>query len=408
MRSRQSIRVQTGTPTEESRARKLLNDILPCKGRGSFDKFRDVLLNTVGQEHIVTEIIGLKKAVEGTRDGDQSKTTPTREESARQQLRGVVTQGFTVCQSCAQTVPSASPETSQLETVIVPEFHSEARSHDTFVLLPQRQETSAAGSHIQILPSALDSRKRRRGPPSPHRGRGISFTKSYWKRHSATFFLKPEHRVLIQRQTEGMIKSMCHDWFGLEKEAVQLASVSKEDLQKQLEEWDLHCYVDLDAILAVLLIYGVEPEQIEQGRRNLEHFLELHLQNVGTEVGLPKGLCKVLEILVGSSFVVLQFSVSLFLALLCTLGDRHRSIEFTKMLQGVLAGASRAVLRLGCLPPLELYHLQQENVVAIGGDQGYVQCASGSVSLKYMTIVYLVLDIKSRRYYVNITTVWRK
>ena len=43
--------------TEEERARRLLNDILPKKGPGTYDKFRQILLSVKGQAHIVSTIL---------------------------------------------------------------------------------------------------------------------------------------------------------------------------------------------------------------------------------------------------------------------------------------------------------------------------------------------------------------
>lgn len=48
------------TLTEHEQAQYLVNDLLPRKGKDSLDIFCDILLNTKGQEHIVTEILKYK------------------------------------------------------------------------------------------------------------------------------------------------------------------------------------------------------------------------------------------------------------------------------------------------------------------------------------------------------------
>ena len=52
---------------ELDRARTLVNDLLPRKGKDSLDKFCSILLETPGQEHIVKDVIKYEPASEASR-----------------------------------------------------------------------------------------------------------------------------------------------------------------------------------------------------------------------------------------------------------------------------------------------------------------------------------------------------
>lgn len=62
-----------------------------------------------------------------------------------------------------------------------------------------------------------------------------------------------------------------------------------------------------------------------------------------------------LEIICGSTCVVLLLSTGLFVSLLCLLGDFDAWRKLTRSLQSLLLGSTKAVLRLGGLLPVELF-----------------------------------------------------
>lgn len=89
--------------------------------------------------------------------------------------------------------------------------------------------------------------------------------------NSATFFFKPEHRNLLGPPIRSVISDMCQEAFGDGQTVpVMFVSADMSAVKALLESWG-PCYVDLDAKLAVLFVYGVVPEQVEKHRKNLEH-----------------------------------------------------------------------------------------------------------------------------------------
>ena len=58
---------------ELDRARTLVNDLLPRKGKDSLDKFCSILLKTPGQEHIVKDIIKYEPAIEASRQNEPQR-----------------------------------------------------------------------------------------------------------------------------------------------------------------------------------------------------------------------------------------------------------------------------------------------------------------------------------------------
>ena len=95
-----------------------------------------------------------------------------------------------------------------------------------------------------------------------------------------------------------------------------------------------------------------------------------HLQNVNAHLELPSGECRVLEIIPSSSFIVLLLSIDLYVSLLCALGNKVARKELSRLLQEALPGSTRAVLRLGSLPPLEMF--SDLNYTQNSGDKDFL------------------------------------
>ena len=166
---------------------------------------------------------------------------------------------------------------------------------------------------------------------------------------TATFYFKPEHRVIIEDGLGDLIKSLCQDYFKIEKDKVLFGYGNVTKLLKTL---GYPVFADTDTKLAVLLVSGLEPPQVEKYKDNIEQSIIGIFRRVNPT--LPKDASLVLEILPNCSFIVLYLSTPAFLALLCTLGDKQRRTRMCESLWGALPGSQNVLLRLGGLPPLEL------------------------------------------------------
>ena len=80
--NREDYRQVTSFPTEEERARLLLQDILPKKGPGIYAKFREVLLTV--QENIVLDILDPTERSQVAQGKDESCTEPPRKKKKQQ------------------------------------------------------------------------------------------------------------------------------------------------------------------------------------------------------------------------------------------------------------------------------------------------------------------------------------
>ena len=111
------------------------------------------------------------------------------------------------------------------------------------------------------------ARKRKHSPeeeygfscPTPRRSTVLNSSHK-----TANFFFKPEHRSIIEGCLGDMIKSFCQEVFGIETDKVVFGY---GDVKKYL---GYPVYCDIDTKLAVLIVSGVEPAQVQKYRENLE------------------------------------------------------------------------------------------------------------------------------------------
>ena len=68
--------------------------------------------------------------------------------------------------------------------------------------------------------------------------------------------------------------------------------------------------------------------------------------------------------------IVLRLSSGAFLALLCAMGDTKQRSSFGELLQQVLPGCWKIIVRLGGLPPLELFNNSTIEVESSSEDEG--------------------------------------
>ena len=194
------------------------------------------------------------------------------------------------------------------------------------------------------------ARKRKHNPEEEYGfsspTRGLTALKSP---KTATFFFKPDHRPLINSCLGDMIKSLCQEGFGIETDNVLFGYC---DIKKCLKDLGYPVYSDIDAKLAVLIVSGVEPAQVQKYRDNLEQCIITIFRQ--SDFTLPEDASRVLEILPNCSFIVLHLTTPAFLALLCALSDKQSRERLSGSLRRALPGSRKMVLRLGGLPPLEL------------------------------------------------------
>ena len=308
--------LQQGSLTERERSHRLLHDILPSKNKGSVTVFCEVLDQIEGQKHV------LKGETEAT-------------------SLGKVTEVEVICQSHRPNGNGAASKEDQL---------------------PGTEHMACQQGMASVLNQDVPS------------------TSKKWKQHStpskvsrrnfATFFFKPELRESVSK-IEKAISSMCAESFGIEKELIMFAYTKMADLHPFLEAWGHPCFMDLDSKLAVLVVEGTKQPVDTDTRQILEGLIVTYLQKVKHDLGLyiPHGEGRVVEIITGSSFIVLSLSTDLYISLLCALGSKELQTELNRLLKEALPGSNKAVLRLGGLPPLELFNDLADVQNSAGEDQ---------------------------------------
>ena len=275
--------------TEKQRSQRLINDLLPVKGSESLSDFCMILraVNDRGQEYIANLIDGRDRVVSRDNRADAQSTV--------------------------------SPEMADLQLAISSKVMARKRKRDL----------EDDGSSC---PTATCTRSAVQGSP-----------------RTATFYFKPEHRVIVEDGLGDLIKSLCQDYFKIEKDKVLFGY---GDVTKYLKTLGYPVFADTDTKLAVLLVSGLEPPQVEKYKDNIEQSIIGTFRRV--DPTLPKEASLVLEILPNCSFIVLYMSTPAFLALLSTLGDKQRRTRMCESLLGALPASQNVLLRLGGLPPLEL------------------------------------------------------
>ena len=307
--------LQDGRLLEVDRSRKLLNSILPLKGKGSFDMFCQVLGKVDGQQHIVTQILKI------------------------------------------ETKLSSSQESLANISTIVQPTNSINQEIGEGTLSSQLSSSDTAGSR--------DTRKCKQSKDMT-----LCIAGKQKKQTIATFFCKPEHKKWIMAM-KSTISQMCGECFGIKQNEVMVTCTETTELKTMLEVWDPSStrdhnehpvYLDVDSLLAVILVHGIEPHEIDDSRRkHLERFLWEYMKKRDPHIAFSSN-CKVLEIIpFKSSFIVLRLSIDLYVSLLCTLGYRDLQASLTKSLKDILPGATKIVFQLGGLPPLELTSVHVKN-----------------------------------------------
>jgi hypothetical protein len=98
---------------------------------------------------------------------------------------------------------------------------------------------------------------------------------------STIFFFKPEHQELIE-PVENVICSICSQHFGLDREQVEIFYIDTADVKTMIQSWgnlDLYpCFLNLDSKLAVLLVSGIEKDQVEACCNTLENLLLMYVK----------------------------------------------------------------------------------------------------------------------------------
>ena len=210
--------------SEEDRSRRLLDDILPRKEKGAYRKFCEVLLAVQDQKYIVAAILEGK----GPR-----------------------------IQSCQR-----QKDDDELPSVL-------QRSPTTVSPLPLRSNTnhcSSSSAEVQESPS--------RTLAIFCAGEvGGGSTKA------ATFFFKPECYSLIQANefAGDMMKNLCEQCLGVEREKVVFVQGDVKSFLKA-KGYAVNC--DIDTLLAVLIVYGIEQKQLDINRHNLESAIAVMLKDL--------------------------------------------------------------------------------------------------------------------------------
>ena len=291
--------------TENERSQRLLHVILPAKGKSSMADFCEVLSHVEGQKHLIgaETVAKLPGEETGVKIGSQSHGP----------------QG-----SSAASTDCLSPGTEHM-----------ACQEDDMASIPFQGVHSTLSKQKESFISCV--------PPEVRR------------MNCATFFFKPEHRGLIE-PIENIIALMCVECFRIERSMIMFSSAEMADVKTMLKLWGHPCFMDLDSKLAVLWVRGIERDQVDSRKiKILEELIVTHLQNVTSHLELPPGECSVLEIIPSSSYIVLSLSIDLYISLLCVLGNKVARAQLSRSLQEALPGSNKAVLRLGGLPPLELF-----------------------------------------------------
>lgn len=206
---------------------------------------------------------------------------------------------------------------------------------------PEGGATDNTQSQEQTLRARQSTRSQRRKWPE-HSAESRSPCKQHKTEDTskgATFWFKSENEAEV-RPTECSVRQLCFQCFKIPEEQVEFLFDEKPGLGHPF-------YGDLKNKLAVLQVYGVDPALVEKHKSRLVNWLAEFLNTSPSRIHF-------LEVLEGSSFIVLRLDIDVYIALLCEFGVAKRRAELHSQLQKVLPGLEEAVFVLGGLPPLRL------------------------------------------------------
>lgn len=316
--------LQSRSLTEKERS-KLLRNLLPFKGQGSFSNFCSVLLEVEGQQAIVTEVL--------------KATTATSPEE------GAAVESAYHPESSTGTSSTSNDSFLQEHAM---DFKSPKRQQSA----PPEEDRGDQGSSLTdslesgVKPQTVETCQLSLECEQPSRVR---------KRESALFYFR-QQLLESMKPIENTLRATCSTCFGVERAKVIITYIDMDEVKEMLTSWKRQWpfIMNLDSKLGVLLLNGVKKDDVGCRCDVVEGLIVRHLKEINAQLQLPIGDCSILEVVEGSTFVIILLGFGLYISLLCLLGDQTMRIELLNSLQQVLPGLKKAVFRLGGLPPLEL------------------------------------------------------
>ena len=361
--------LQDETMTEKARSRKLVNTFLPTK-EGSFTKFCEVLLAVEGQRHIVTDILKLPVCLAATHPVQVADNLPEQMSTTQSSSEG-------------QILASTNAE---------PQKHVTYSTSDSMVTYQSSIVQQAAGKEEQGTFSSCSQEGTARGSIAKKRKQNLANCSSA-KRGGAALYFKPEH-LEWAKTLKTAISSTCAECIGIDKEDVMFVTAETAELESMVKRWKpIHpVYVDSRMILGVLIVNGVDPNDIHDTHQKLlEKLVVKHVTDY--DPNLDASDCRIVQIIMhNSSFIVLQLSINLFVHRFCALSKQEVLRSLRESLREIFPEATGAVLRLGGLPPLQLFNDQanaqnSEHSSVFDAHEGKKPCFIFWFEVMYCTLI---------------------
>ena len=278
--------------TEAQRSRKLLNSFLPQKGKGSFQKFCEVLLAVEGQRYIVRDILKVGSV------------------------------GATPTTNCVPDLSHALIKMTDVkqEEETRPEGTAGTTDHPVGGI----RNITASDHPLESSHMSLDGISNLENSVEMT-SMLTSFQKSSEDETNTgvTFYFRKEDKRAVKPMEDG-IRSICEQWFGISNKAVLFVY----GFVPVPVDRGTPVYLDARCKLAAIQMYGVEQKRVRSNNKRLVVCIADILQ-------VPISYVRFSDVAKSSCLVVLVIQLAAYLNLLCALGDEVICTKLYQALQQI-------------------------------------------------------------------------
>ena len=190
------------------------------------------------------------------------------------------------------------------------------------------------------------------------RGMAAKAMKSSETNKRASFIFEPKYKEEVKKR-EAALKKMCQIVFEIDPGDVTFFFRGSTGTS-ELTEIEHPCQCS-EIKLICLVLYGVSTDLVRDKRENLIDCITAFLQD--ENVSVTRKSIKFSEALDSSAFVVLPMEFEAYFTLFCVLSKAGKNYQLGSVLQSIFTGLTKAVLRMGGLPPVTLLD-EQPDIVA--------------------------------------------
>lgn len=230
----------------------------------------------------------------------------------------------------------------------------DGQEHVRRKILPGR---AAAGDSGRPRPTRKRRSENLRQSDIRTRGMAAKAIRHNGKNKRATFIFDSKYKEEVE-QRDVALKEICELIFEIAPENVTVLFRSRSSIS-EISEVEHPCQCG-EIKLICLVLYGVPPDLVGVKREHLIDCITAYLKD--ENVSVTRKNIKFSEALESSAFVVLPMEFEAYFTLFCALAKPGKAYQLGFMLQNIFTGMTKAVLRIGGLPPVILLDEKPEDV----------------------------------------------